>query len=156
MGTSKVKSNIELFKSYKKHLKHGKTYRILDSKTLSIGGKKVIFPCSISTDPDTNPFIVERDDLIIVNFYPWDEEEDKKLQVLEKTWGLDMERNIWALSQEGELIWVVEPPTYRIYNHNPYTSLFLEDDHIVGGNFSGVDYIIDTSNGDVKKLRQTR
>ena len=155
MRISKVKSNIELFKSYKKHLKHGKTYRILDSKTFLIGNKKIIFPCSISGCIRGHPFIVERDDLIIVNFYPWDKKEVDELKV-EKARGLDMERNIWALSREGDLVWIVERAIRRDECSHAYMSLFLENGHVVGGNWSGFDYIINTSNGDVKALRETR
>ena len=155
MGISKVKSNIELFKSYKKHLKHGRTYRILDSKTLLIGGKKIIFPCSISGCIKGRPFIVEKDDLIIVNFYPWDEKEVEELEKIEEETGLDPNRNIWALSREGELVWTIERATPRSKYSQVYTSVYIEDDNVIGGNWSEFDYIIDTSNGDVKKLRQT-
>ena len=156
MRISKAKSNIELFKSYKKHLKHGKNYRIFDSKTLLIGVKKIIFPCSISGCIRGHPFIVERDDLIIVNFYPWNEKEVEELEKIEKEADLDPDRNIWALSQEGDLVWIVERAIRLNECSHAYMSLFLENGHVVGGNWSGVDYIIDTSNGDVKKLRETR
>ena len=142
--------------------KKGQWYEILDNRrTLLISKRKVTLPCSISWNDVlagfiTNYFIVEKDNLIIVNFNPRSKEEVEELKILKKEQGLDMDRNIWALSREGDLVWIVERAIRRDECSHAYMSLFLENDHAVGGNWSGFDYIIDTSNGDVKALRETR
>ncbi len=94
-------------------------------------------------DPDGNPFIIQKDDLIIVNFYPKTSQESKGLK------SVDMERNIWAYDLQGNLIWKVSPPTIRPYKSNPYTSVFEKNGKVYGGNWCGYDFEINLKDGSV-------
>jgi len=117
-------------------------------KGLEIGGKEIIFPCSIKTNADRNtPYIVEVNNLIIVNFYPWDSLERENANKL----GVDLNRNIWAFNQKGELVWKIHPAD------NPkgvvpetYDSVTLKNGKVVAGNQNERNYYVDTVNGNVE------
>jgi hypothetical protein len=117
--------------------------KIVSSSEIEIAGKLINFPCSIMRDPDGNPFIVETNGMTIVAFYPKTQSEAKSLG------GVDMERNIWAFDETGELIWMVAAPTLRPYDSNPYTSVFSRNGKVFGGNMCGYDFEIDLASGGV-------
>ena len=118
-------------------------YKITSTDSIDISGQSIKFPCSIMKDPDGNPFIIQRDDLIIVNFYPKTSQESKGLKLV------DMERNIWAFDLSGKLIWKVQPPTIRTDTKNPYTSVFEKNGKVYGGNWCGYDFEINLKDGSV-------
>jgi hypothetical protein len=117
--------------------------KIVANNTIEIGGKKIVLPCSIAGYHRNNPSVVVKDGLIIVNFYPYTEVEDKALG------GIDMERNIWAYDSIGNLVWKVFPPIIRPNNSNPYTSVFERDGKVFGGNWCGYDFEINLNDGTV-------
>jgi hypothetical protein len=117
--------------------------KIVSSSEIEIAGKLIKFPCSIMRDPDGNPFIVEINGRTLVVFYPRTQNEAKSLA------DVDMERNIWAFDEAGELIWKVAAPTLRPNDSNPYTSVFLRSGKVFGGNMSGYDFEIDIADGTV-------
>lgn len=125
-------------------------HKLINSKTILIGEKEIVFPCSIScyrgkTEKENRYYILEVNNLIIVNFYPYTKEEDQEL-ISED---INMERNIWAFDLNGNLVWKISEPTGKVYNQNPYTSVYLRDGKVLAGNWSGADYIVDITNGNV-------
>jgi hypothetical protein len=87
--------------------------------------------------------IVQNGGLTIVNFYPYTETEAKSFG------NVDKERNIWAFDSQGNLVWMVNPPTIRPYASNPYTSVFIKDGKVFGGNWCGYDFEINITDGTV-------
>jgi hypothetical protein len=118
-------------------------YRILSNSSIELGGKTIVFPCSISGFVHNQPRIAEMAGLTIVNFYPNYEAEVGKVTDME------LETNIWAFDSEGNLVWKVSPPTVRPYACNPYTSVFEKDGKVYGGNWCGYDFEINLSDGSV-------
>ena len=118
-------------------------FKIISNDSIEIAGKRIVFPCSISGYHRNNPNIVEKDGLIIVNFYPYTESEDRSLG------SVDMERNIWAFDPQGNIVWKVSPPTIKTDSSNPYTSVFEKDGRIFAGNWCGYDFEINTVDGAV-------
>jgi len=53
--------------------------KIISNDTIEIGGIEIILPCSISGYYTKNPFIVEKNGLTIVKFYPFSEAGGKAL-----------------------------------------------------------------------------
>lgn len=125
-------------------------YKIINEKTLLIGTKQFIFPCSISGIRRNHPSIVEIDKLIVVNFYPFTEEEDEALK------DIDMERNIWAFNSDGDLVWTIAYPSAKIEGHNPYTSVYIKNGRLIAGNWAGIDYLVNTKNGSVDVISGKR
>ncbi len=126
---------------------------------VEIGGKELLLPCRISYCADNkNPFIVEINDLVIINFFPWGKEEREEAQ----RQGINLKRNIWAFNQNGEKVWeIMEQPNLK----SSYSSILIKDDSksenfksnipngtiLVGSTF-GVYYILDVTNGHVSLI----
>ena len=119
-------------------------FKVISNNEIEINQKQILLPCSISGYHDGNPFVLERNGLVVVNFYPYTKDEDKTLS------GIDMDRNIWAYSRDGKLQWKIQPSPMKPYSSNPYTSLFEKDGKVFGGNWCGYDLEINTKDGSVK------
>jgi hypothetical protein len=91
-------------------------------------------------DPDGNPFIVDLGHLVIVNYYG---------PGMESMPDSDLERNISAFDNQGNEVWKVSPPTVRPQKTNPYTSVFVKDGKVFGGNWCGYDFEINVADGTV-------
>lgn len=119
-------------------------FKVISNNEIEINQKQIILPCSISGYHDGNPFILERDGLVIVNFYPYTKDEDKSLA------SVDMDSNVWAFDKRGDLKWKIHPSPIKTYSSNPYTSVFEKDGKIYGGNWCGYDFEININDGTVK------
>lgn len=148
---------------------NGRVYSL--PRAIKIGGKEIIFPCSISTYPDRKtPFIVEINDLVIVNFSPFTVEESKELDRL----GINKARNIWAFDLDGNKVWEIMEATHVTKERShPYISIWIKnqaeivktwnkatheiwakvkDGSLIASNFQGHEYVIDLSNGHVEAI----
>lgn len=127
-------------------------FSILDEKTLEIGKKLIKFPCSFMTDLSNKPLVFKYEGLVIVNFYPATSGEVKNIP-RDK---VDMNRNIWAFDQDGNLVWQVQSFKSWVlekynshYNRSaPFSSVYIEDDKLLGYNMgAGSSILIDPKNG---------
>jgi len=61
-------------------------------------------------------------------------------------------RNVLAFNSDGELVWAIEPAPkiFEFEVKNPYGGLFFEDDQLIADHMSGVDYIVDQTDGSIK------
>jgi hypothetical protein len=119
------------------------SYELINDQVLKISDKIIQLPCKIMTNSRGNPYIIEIENLIIVNIYG---------KGMENISIEEMERNIWAFSKNGDLVWKIHPPEVKPYKCNPYTSLTIKNDMVIAGNCGGYDYEIDIKTGKVSGL----
>ena len=123
-------------------------YTIYNNNTIEIGGKKIIFPSVINKNCDGIPYIIEINDLIIVNFHPYGKAEWDHVDAL----GTDMNRNIWAFNQSGDLVWQVAPCSPGVVGPRAYDGVFFKDGRLLCGNsVTCRDYELNPVDGSVKR-----
>ena len=115
-------------------------YRLDSPRVIEINGKKITLPCNVMNDPDGKPFILDLGNIIIVNYYG---------SGMESMSDGELEQNISAFDSAGNEIWKISPPTVRPHKSNPYTSVFLKDGKVFGGNWCGYDFEINITDGTV-------
>ena len=122
-------------------------YVLINKSEIEINGTRIKFPCSIEVFTNGIPSIVETNELVIVNFRPYDEEEWKKVHEL----GTDMNRNIWAFNQAGDLVWQVAPCRPQAVGPFAYDGVFFQDGRLLCGNAGTCrDYELNPVDGSVK------
>ncbi|MGF6110198.1 hypothetical protein [Pseudomonas frederiksbergensis] len=59
-------------------------------------------------------------------------------------------RNVFALSMHGELLWQIEESPHGTEVDNPYMNLYCDKDAaVIAGNWNGLSYLVDLHNGTV-------
>jgi hypothetical protein len=127
-------------------------FKLINNKTISINNVIIVFPCSIKTNIYKEPFVLQKNGLIIVNFYPSTQAEDHLLNNMK----INMKSNIWAFNLHGHKIWEIEESPANSIHENPYTSIYEEDGRIIAGSIGGFDHVVDISNGTVELIKGGR
>ena len=90
---------------------------------------------------------IEIGKLKVVRIYPSDEELVNYPQ--EK-----LNRNIEAYDQDDNLIWVIEEaPDGGENRDKAYMNIWLKEDRLVAGNWTGIDYYVDVNTGAVSLVK---
>lgn len=124
-------------------------FKLISDNTIEISGNRINLPASImrfnSINPEEcRPYIVEFDHLVMMVLMPKTDEEKNNV-----TNGiLDLDRNIWAFNQEGELVWKIHAAP-KIGSNNVYTGIGVEDGILKAYNWNGCYYFINPQDGSV-------
>ena len=123
-------------------------YKLHNDNEIEINGKRTVFPSSIGTNTFKTPYALEINDLIIVLFRPFNQAEWDQVDAL----GTDMNRNIWAFNQAGDLVWQVAPCMPGHEGLFVYDGVFFQDGRLLCGNAGmGRDYELNPVDGSVKR-----
>ena len=113
-----------------------------------ISSRTINLPCTIHRFTSGAPSIVETENLIIVNFLPYGKVERDRVDAL----GIDMNRNIWAFNQAGDLVWQVAPCMPGHEGLFVYDGVFFKDGRLLCGNAGTCrDYELNPVDGSVKR-----
>lgn len=128
-------------------------YKIIDKNIIVVDGKQIILPFTIhKTIKEKIPYVLEFNNLIIVNFTPSGEEERlKAINNLEIYY-----RNVCAFDQLGNLIWKIERLPWIGGDSNGYSGIFIENNTLMAYNMVGIDVVVDPANGRVKTVGDGR
>jgi len=86
---------------------------------------------------------IEIGDLTIVRKYPSEEG-------LKTCPQFELNRNIEAYDQNGNLVWVIEEaPDGGANQDKAYMKIWLEEGRLIAGNWIGIDYLVDVISGKV-------
>ena len=123
-------------------------YTIVSNFEIKIAEKIISFPCRIKKNTDGVPAIIEINNLVIVVFKPYEKSEWDQV----KSRGTDMNRNIWAFNQAGDLVWQVAPCMPGHEGLFVYDGVFFKDGRLLCGNAGmGRDYELNPVDGSVKR-----
>lgn len=89
----------------------------------------ITFPFKISQ-------AIEKDECIIIR--------------LEPDVGKVLNQNVYCITlDDGTLKWKIEESPHGTQTDKPYTRIFLSGNSLIAGNWNGIDYKVDFSNGKV-------
>lgn len=101
----------------------------LDESVITINGKAINMPYTVAQ-------VLICDDMVIVRVEP--------------VCGEIFNTNIYGFTVEGNCKWQIEESPHGTEADKPYTSIFLsEDNKLIAGSWSGVDYIVDLCTGGI-------
>lgn len=96
---------------------------------LTIGGRAIDFPHPIEEA------LIYRD-LIIVRVEP--------------PAGISFNRNVYGISQKGDVLWQIEESPHGTQEDKPYVNIYTgQNDDLIAGNWNGVSYSINPDNGKI-------
>jgi hypothetical protein len=110
---------------------------------------------------NTNSFKIEGDNLFIANkcvALPFPiaevfEYKDLIVARVEPCTGVIFNRNIFAFTAHGNLLWQIEESPHGTEKDKPYTRIFLNNDGLlVAANWIGVDYLVNVKNGSISTI----
>lgn len=106
----------------------GASFRV-ESGYLYIGGDRIDLPCTVGD-------VIDYGGLIIVRVEP--------------PVGVVLNRNVFAFTKEGRLLWQIEESPHGTEVDKPYFGIFLDEkNRLVAGNWNGVDYLVDCGDGNI-------
>lgn len=121
-------------------------YKIKGKNIVQINEKEIILPLTIHRSLKTQmPYILELNNFIIVNFFPCGEEDGLKIKENREIYS----RNVWALSQKGELVWKIESLDVIPGKTGSYSDISLKDGELLAGNTLGITVSVNLENGKV-------
>ncbi|EPN30072.1 hypothetical protein A244_39233, partial [Pseudomonas syringae pv. actinidiae ICMP 18807] len=66
-------------------------------------------------------------------------------------------RNIFAVSKTGEVLWQIDESSHGTQADKPFMSLYRnENDQVVVGCWNGVTYAVDVENGEIRVIQFDR
>ncbi|RMN52662.1 hypothetical protein SAMN05444506_11415 [Pseudomonas syringae] len=81
----------------------------------------------------------------------------KVLIRLEPSVGTIFNRNIFAVSMAGEVLWQIDESSHGTQADKPFMSLYRdENDQVVVGCWNGVTYAVDVENGNIRVIQFDR
>lgn len=70
---------------------------------------------------------------------------------IEPSKGEIFNRNIFAVSNHGEIVWQIAESPHGTQTDKPYTSVYIGDGgELMAGNWNGVDYVVAAEDGSIK------
>lgn len=101
----------------------------VESGCLYIGGDCIDLPCTVGD-------VIVCGGLIVVRVEP--------------PVGVILNRNVFAYTKEGRLLWRIEESPHGTEVDKPYVKIFLDvQNRLVAGNWNGVDYLVGCDDGSI-------
>ncbi len=76
--------------------------------------------------------------------------QDSIIVMIEPSAGVIFNRNVFAFSAQGELIWQIEECPHGTEVDKPFIGISCNnDDRIIASNWIGVDYLVDARSGGI-------
>lgn len=99
------------------------------SGTFFIGGSPIDFPYPVDD-------VLVCGDLFLVRIAP--------------PVGVVFNRNVFAVSSEGRMLWQIAERPHGTQGDSPYINIYFDGGgRLIAGNWNGVDYFVDLASGDV-------